>query len=107
MFASVTYSASDYEEYKEQLDEYNSCVQTSENFGGGPECIEPVYTNCTEFSKLFDYCPAIDVDTPVVYDNGFLHLNDITVIINTKVTALSYVKMKLVDGVFVIVETIE
>ena len=106
-FMSISYASSDYNEYKAELNEYKLCVQTANVFSGGPECVEPVYTNCTEFAEVLGYCPVYDVDSPIVYDNGILHIENVIVIQDHKVIELSYVKMELVDGVFVITEIIE
>lgn len=107
MMFTVTVFASDYSDYKQELTEYNKCVRTAGVFSGGPECIEPVFKTCNDFSKALGYCPEYDVNTSVVYDNGDLHLNNIAVIQDHTVVHLKYVKMRLVDRVFVITEIVE
>lgn len=106
MFTTITF-ASDYSDYKQDLNEYNKCVRTAEVFSGGPECVEPVFETCNDFSEALGYCPDYNVDSSVVYDNGDLYLNDIVVIQDHNVMRLSYVKMILVDGVFIITEIAE
>ena len=97
--------AQSYDDYLDDVNEYESCFIVSEVFSGGPICEEPDdYEPCnTAFSGGPNCTPPDDSAPCAVYieESGNLHLNDVYV---EGTTTIDYVKMINKDGTFHIEE---
>ena len=92
VFVGASY-AYDYGDYLIERGEYERCVIASQNFSGGPDCIEPVYTNCTKLDVFLDACEPIIIDSQVVYEDGSLYLSGVIVLVEDNPVAIDFVKM--------------
>ena len=96
--------AQNYEDYLDDLDEYDDC--SSSNFSGGPDCtIEepPMYDPCVSNFSGGSECTPPEEEPCAVYviESGNLHLNDVYI---EGLKNVDYIKMIHEDGSFYIDE---
>ena len=103
LFMSCGYAQS-YEDYLDEVAEYENCVSVSEVFPGFGFCEVPDdYNPCkTNFSGINSCTPPEDIPCAVyVVESGNLHINDVYV---EGLISVDYIKMIHEDGSFYIEE---